>query len=307
MNGRWLGPVAVAGVALSAATALYLLLPEPRVWIQLPLGSLMLGVGLLTAGGWALALGLAQHQARVQAEARQAGAMAERDAHRRFLARLDHELKNPVTAIRAAVASARADAPEGTRAAPQLAIADAQSARLSALVGDLRKLAELETQPIEAEDVDVEEVAHDAVADLTAALVSQGDRRSVTLHFPRVPWPLPRVRGDVDLLYLAIHNLLSNAAKYSATGSPIEVRGIDEHGWVVVEVADVGMGIPEDELPVVLDELARGREARGIPGSGLGLALVRVVAERHSGTLTLRSRHGEGTSARLWLPVLGSR
>jgi two-component system OmpR family sensor kinase len=111
------------------------------------------------------------------------------------------------------------------------------------------------------------------------------------------------VRGDVDLLYLAVYNLLGNAVKFSPPGTRIEVRGTDEDGTVVVEVADSGPGIPPDEVDVVFDELARGRDARGLPGSGLGLALVRVIAARHGGRATLRSRPAQGTSVRLHLPT----
>jgi two-component system OmpR family sensor kinase len=68
-------------------------------------------------------------------------------------------------------------------------------------------------------------------------------------------------------------------------------------------VADTGPGIPEDETPRVWDELHRGRAARGIPGSGLGLALVRAIVERHGGQVTIRSRLGQGTVVRVRLPV----
>jgi two-component system OmpR family sensor kinase len=71
----------------------------------------------------------------------------------------------------------------------------------------------------------------------------------------------------------------------------------------VIEVADTGPGIPEDEIPRVWEELYRGREARGVPGSGLGLALVRAVIERHGGQVTMRSRVGQGTVVRVTLPI----
>lgn len=72
-----------------------------------------------------------------------------------------------------------------------------------------------------------------------------------------------------------------------------------------VEVADTGAGIPPGEVAGVWDELSRASTARGIPGQGLGLALVRSVVQRHGGRVALRSRVGEGTSASLWLPLGG--
>lgn len=78
----------------------------------------------------------------------------------------------------------------------------------------------------------------------------------------------------------------------------------DEH--VVVEVADTGIGIPDDEPGQVWEELARGRAARGVPGTGLGLTLVRVIATRHGGQAVLRSRAGQGTVVSLRLPLARS-
>ena len=243
-------------------------------------------------------------RAATVADAEAAARADERARHRRFLQRLDHELKNPVTAIRAAVAGLGPAAASDDGAARAHATLDAQAGRLAHLVADLRKLAELETQPIEQEDVDVAQVVRDAVDDVLAQAQAAGrPRPAVTVSLPTVPWPLPHVRGDVDLLYLAVYNLLGNAVKFSPPGTPVEVRGSDEGGTVVVEVADSGPGVPDDEVGVVFDELARGRDARGTPGSGLGLALVRVIAERHGGRATLRSRVGHGTVVRLHLPA----
>lgn len=72
---------------------------------------------------------------------------------------------------------------------------------------------------------------------------------------------------------------------------------------MVIEIADTGPGIPAKELPRVWDELYRGQGARGISGSGLGLALVRAIIERYSGQVTLRSRVGRGTVVTIRLPI----
>ena len=83
----------------------------------------------------------------------------------------------------------------------------------------------------------------------------------------------------------------------------IEVRAFEDGRRVVVEVADTGPGIPEGNLPHVFEELYRGENARGVEGSGLGLALVRAVAQHHGGNVTVRSREGEGTAVTLRLPL----
>jgi two-component system OmpR family sensor kinase len=72
---------------------------------------------------------------------------------------------------------------------------------------------------------------------------------------------------------------------------------------VVLEIADTGPGIPEAEVPHVWEELYRAEGARGTPGSGLGLALVRAIVERHRGQVGLRSRVGQGTVVSMRLPI----
>ena len=86
--------------------------------------------------------------------------------------------------------------------------------------------------------------------------------------------------GDADLLAVAVRNLLVNAAKYSDQGARIEVRGAEDAGIVVIEVADTGWGITAEDLPQVWDELWRSSDARKVEGSGLGLSLVRVAWRR---------------------------
>jgi two-component system OmpR family sensor kinase len=173
--------------------------------------------------------------------------------------------------------------------------------RLSRLAADLRKLAELEIRPVERTPVDIGELVEDA---FTIAQDQPGSKdRRLVLTIPRAPWPVPTVSGDRDLLFLAIHNLINNAIKFSRPGDTVEVRVFEDGSSVAIEVADTGPGIPEEEIPLVWEELYRGRGARGVPGSGLGLAIVRAVAERHEGRVTLRSREGQGTVFSLRLPV----
>ncbi|WP_223145166.1 sensor histidine kinase [Actinotalea subterranea] len=312
-RGRRVGPLLAALLpgllGLLAAGALLGSGRSLRVVVGAPLPVAVATVGLLVTAaalaGAALARGRRRAVAVAASAAERAGREDERAAHRRFLLRLDHEMKNPVTAMRAALPGV---APDRTLLDAGQARAydtlEQQAVRLSGLVAELRKLAELETRPLDQEDVDLAQVVQDAVADLGDQAAASGVARTITVTLPRAPWPLPHVRGDADLLYLAVHNLVANALKFSPADSPVEVRGSDDDGVVVVEVADSGAGIPEHEQAAVFDELVRGEQARGIPGSGLGLALVRVVAQRHGGTVTLRSRPGQGTSARLRLPAV---
>jgi two-component system OmpR family sensor kinase len=274
-----------------------------RFTMALPVFALVVGVCVSVVGTVVLLILTSRRSAVEQATqaADERWQTESRAAHRKFLARLDHELKNPVTAIRASVAAAR-DA--GEESGP-LAVIDAQSTRIASLVSDLRKLAELETAPLEAAPVELEPLIADAVAAVRDDLAVQaGQDRAIETQLPSVPWRLPSITGDVDLLSVALYNLLTNAVKYSQDGAVITVRAMEDSGGVLIEVADTGRGIPAADVEQVWEELARASNARGVPGSGLGLALVKTVVERHGGRVELSSRESEGTSVRIWLPVL---
>jgi two-component system OmpR family sensor kinase len=263
-------------------------------------GTLALTAGLLLSGLVAAGTWLWE-QADRRCQHREASlrnqAAAER---RRFLQRLDHELKNPLTAIRAGLANALNDSTAyGQRLA--LASVEAQVLRISHLAADLRKLGELETRPLELTPVDLAELLQEAVA--LAQEQSGAESRALSLSLPQVPWPLPEVLGDRDLLFLAVHNLLDNALKFTRPGDAVEVRAFEDRASVVIEVADTGQGIADEEVPRVWEELYRGQGSGGIPGSGLGLALTRAVIERHGGRAGLRSRSGQGTVVTLRLPL----
>jgi two-component system OmpR family sensor kinase len=217
----------------------------------------------------------------------------------RLLSRLDHELKNPLMAMRLGLANLRADG-----SADALALVEQQAARIGALLSDLRKVTDVERLALDVEDVDLAAVLDEVRASVAGR--PGADERTWELVVPRAPWPVPRLRADADLLFLALHNLADNALKYSRPGDHIELRVAEESDThVVVEVADTGAGIPAGEVEAVWEELARASTSRGVPGTGLGLPLVRMIARRHGGGAELRSREGHGTVVRLRLPVAG--
>ena len=109
--------------------------------------------------------------------------------------------------------------------------------------------------------------------------------------------------GDRDLIFLALDNLIDNSLKFCSPGATIEIRTFEDGPFIAVEVADTGPGIHPDDLPHLGEELFRGRTTREVDGTGLGLALVQSIIERHSGTLKIRSRLGQGTAVTVRLPV----
>ena len=296
---RW--AVTLTPLVLGAGLALYFFLSydtghDHIVYLRADLGSLALIFGVGLSGLAALVFALLDWSSRT----RQQAATAAAEERRRFLRRLDHELKNPLTAIRAGLANL-AELPSGEARREALGSVEAQALRLSRLSADLRKLAELEVRLVERSPVDVPAMLRDAFS--MAQDQPSAAERHLNLSIPQAPWPLPNVQGDTDLLLLAVHNLLDNALKFSRRGDTVELRAFEDGAEIVIEVADTGTGIPEEEQPHVWEELYRGEAGRGIPGSGLGLALVRAIAERHNGRVGLRSRVGQGTVFSLRLPA----
>jgi two-component system OmpR family sensor kinase len=236
-------------------------------------------------------------------ERRRTGAGARRllaeDAQRqrRLLARLDHELKNPIQGILAALADEPSDR--------QHASIEAQVGRLTSLLGDLRKIGEVENTDLEPTAIDPTALVEEVVA--STRELPGADERRITVALPRAPRPLPMLVGDEDLLFLALFNVVSNAVKYSGPGDAIEVRGRTAEDQVVIEVADTGRGIRPEDLSLVWEELGRAGDARGIEGSGLGLPMVRAIILRHGGSTRLESWHGEGTTVTVGLPLAPER
>ena len=278
-------PFFVAAIAMRRpARVLHLYTPVPTACATI-------GVAVMVVV-WSVGASMQWHR-RTIAATRSAVERDAREERRRLLGRIDHEVKNPLTAIRAGLANLESTGgdPEAVR------VVHLQVARLARLLGDLHKLGELETRVLERIPVDLAELLADVVEATDDLLDAEHGARTdpaerVRLVLPQAPWPLPQVLGDRDLLFLAFYNLLTNAVKFSHVDDVIELRAADEAGRVVVEVADTGMGIPADELDAVWGELARGREAHGRPGVG--------SAWRSSGSspsvTTARSRCAVGTA-----------
>lgn len=218
--------------------------------------------------------------------------------HNRFLRRLDHELKNPLTALRNQLARELARNPEPERK-ESLSALEVQVLRLSQLTEDLRTLANLVTHPLRTVSIDVDELLAEAEA-LVENLPGANDRKIERL-VPRVPSP-PAFPGDWDLVLQAVYNLLTNAIKFTRPGDRIEVRASESGDWVTIEVADTGPGVPEEEMRHLGEELFRGAGAHDVPGSGLGLALVRNIVSRHGGQWEIGSQEGVGMTVTLRFP-----
>ncbi|GAB3568117.1 sensor histidine kinase [Spelaeicoccus albus] len=282
------------------------------------LAAVMLIVVILVIAAVVVAFVRQRRNARREAERRAAqAAAAEREEasirRSRMLIRLDHELKNPLTALRSGAATLRdvltVDGPaDGDEMDAALKVVGSSSRRIARLLADLRKLADIETRDIDFTRVPIGALVEQAVDD--ARTGPGAEERTLVATVAKAPWPVSDVSGEEDMLFSAVLNLIGNALKYSRPGDTVEIRATElddaQSRWVSIEVADTGIGIPSTEHAAVFDELARGRsgQVRAVAGSGMGLALVRAIVARHGGTVSLTSQEGEGTSVRMLLPAL---
>ncbi len=214
---------------------------------------------------------------------------------RQLVADAGHELRTPLTSLRTnldllAQADSSARLPEESRR-ELLADVRAQITEMTTLIGDLVELARDEPATPSVEPVELAAVVSQAVTRVR--------RRTTTAEFDvhTEPW---WVTGDPQALERAITNLLDNAVKWSPEGGRVTVEL--EHGTVMV--ADQGHGISEVDLPRVFDRFYRSTESRGMVGSGLGLSIVKAVADRHGGEV--RAGNGPEGGAAFWFHVPGT-
>ena len=212
-------------------------------------------------------------------------------AQRQLVADASHELRTPLTSLRTniEVLARRRDLPEEKREA-LLRDVVGQLEEMSLLVTNLVELAS-EPPDLEAIDVQLDELTQEAV-DRARRLAPQLDFRTQLQESV--------VRAVPSRLERAVSNLLDNAVKWSPPGGEIEVTVAGGE----VTVRDHGPGIDDSDLPHVFDRFYRAPSARPLPGFGLGLALVRQVADEAGGTVTIERPDAGGTLVRLRIPEL---
>lgn len=222
-------------------------------------------------------------------------------ALQRFLGDASHQLRTPLTTIRANLDLAqRPDLPRSERPAI-LADARDEAERMGRLIGDLLSLARaesgarLEFEPVELDSLLVESV--------------RLQRQSATHVRMNVASAQPAVvDGDRDRLRELLGILLDNAARYTPAGGSVVVALDVEADRAVIRVEDTGVGIDEADRERVFERLYRGTRARAMrpSGTGLGLAIARWIVESHAGTIDLTNREGGGTVATVALPLRAS-
>lgn len=219
-----------------------------------------------------------------------------------FLSMMSHDLKTPIARIQGMADIVRNDPnPLSARQKEAIETLKRSSDELLEFVSGVLSLGRIESKAIQLHlhSKDVNALVREVVAKLEYLARSKNIEIRAELE------PLFSIRMDVDLIRQVLQNLIENAIKYSPEGSSILVTSEERDGHIVVQVADQGPGIPEDELPHIFMKFYRSRNAKGssIKGSGLGLYLAKYFVELHKGRVSVDSTLGQGSTFTVELPT----
>jgi len=236
-----------------------------------------------------------------QEVARSFNSMTERlgralESQRAFVANASHQLRTPLTGLRLRLESAgvRTDDPAVRE---ELAAAEEETERLADLLRDLLLLAREETPTTADAAAPVAEVAEAARERWEGP--AEADAHELELEGDRDV----AVRASAADLAAILDNLIENALRYSPPDTPVAVEWSADGDEVVLAVLDRGPGVSSDERESVFERFYRGEAGRGVPGTGLGLPIVAVLARRWGGSARLAEREGGGTRAEVRLPL----
>lgn len=225
-------------------------------------------------------------------------------ANGEFLSNAAHELRTPMASIHGftELLLKRDFAADKQRNILETMLS--QSSRLSEIVDELLEVARFDARAARDLKLSVQPLVPVIQATVDELLIGN-DVRRVDLTLPPAE-DSPRVRIDRDRFVQALTNVLSNAYKYSPQGGAIELRlntrRRGEQNWVGVAVRDHGIGMSAEEQQHLFERFFRAHPAGNIPGTGLGMSMIKKIIDGHGGIVEVDSAPGAGTEVTLWLP-----
>jgi two-component system OmpR family sensor kinase len=223
---------------------------------------------------------------------------------RRFTADASHELKTPLTVLRAGIERSitHPRVPDDVMATLEETLFEVN--RMAELVDSLLTLARVDEgrAPLQLETLDLRDLLAEVAE--TASILGEQANVDVEVVVPEEPCPF---RGDHGRMRQLLMNLLTNAIKYTPPEGRVTIRASRRDGSLIVTVSDTGIGIAPGDLPYIFDRFWRADPARSRtgdrPGAGLGLAISRWIAEAHGGAIEVQSRPGRGTTFTITIPA----
>jgi len=271
-----------------------------------PIGSLGLA-GLAYSDGALLALGnlvaiTLERERAAEATGRAEAARQSQQFKSTLLDAIAHELKTPLTSIKAAATAVLSDLPSPAGPAGELvSIIDEEADRLTDLVDDAVHMAQIEADRMHIARSRVGLAAF--LGEVISPFRARGSGRLIQLVAPD---DLPDVSIDPKLMGLALRQLIDNAVKYSSACAPIRIRAMARDGAVEIRVLDGGPGIRAIDREHIFEKHYRPRASSGEnPGTGLGLFIAREIVRAHGGDLRLAEGGGAGAEFRVVLAVEG--
>ncbi|MCL5774371.1 MAG: cell wall metabolism sensor histidine kinase WalK, partial [Firmicutes bacterium] len=223
-------------------------------------------------------------------------------ARSQFLSSVSHELRTPLTIIKGFVMTL-IDTPEiDEETKRSLELINQETDRLTRLVDDLLELSRLRSKKFSLQLYwnDPAEILQETVQQL----LPQAKRYQIELTLD-CPASMQNILMDPDRIKQVLINLIDNAFKFTPAGGKVEVKSTSDTGLLKIEVSDTGIGIPENEIPMLFERFFRSKSqyTRRVQGSGLGLAIVKEIVEAHHGTVSVASKMGQGASFIISIPM----
>ncbi|MCG7278974.1 HAMP domain-containing histidine kinase [Corynebacterium imitans] len=226
-------------------------------------------------------------------------AQAKEEQMRRFVGDASHELRTPLTSVRGyAELYRKGMAPDADMVIDKI---EEESGRMQLLVEDLLALTRAEGTRLDRKTVEMQKIVDAAVSSARAAY----PERSIEVDDQCLR--AAEVNGDPDRLHQVLMNLINNAFKHGGPEVDVVIRLRENLDRVVLEVADNGKGMSEEDAARIFDRFYRADASRnraGGGGSGLGLAITKSLIEQHEGTITVQTAPGEGATFVISLPLL---
>ena len=214
---------------------------------------------------------------------------------------LAHDIKTPLTSIKAAVTSLLGNPAPADR--ELLTIINEEADRLNDLAAEVIAMSRIEAGKLHLEKHPI--AAADLIAAVTAEYAPALKGRAVTVNLPP---DLPQAEGDPEFAQQVLKQILGNALKYSPAGSPVVISAARNGAKIVIGVADRGVGIEENERALIFEKFFRGRQHRfDTQGTGMGLAIAKGIVEAHGERIWVESERGQGSAFYFSLPVRGGR
>ncbi|WP_413363531.1 sensor histidine kinase [Lysinibacillus sp. 3P01SB] len=294
----------IAGVVLFSILIGYLVFKGLKR-IMYPLHELQQAVRRMSTGDYRARVGVTSNDEVGQlSEAfnHMAEAIQREDEERKvFLATVSHELRTPISYVKGYSESIQNGFIEGEQKDEAICLIAREANRMERLTNELMQLVHIDTEETDKMyPIVLAETLRDSAALVNTKAVEKEIAIVVELNEEII------IEADEEKMRQIFINLLENAIRYSDRGTSIYLNAMIEDEWAVIQVEDKGIGIPQEDLPRILERFYRVNKARSRAdgGSGLGLSIVDKLVQQHRGTLHIASELGKGTIVTVRLPLM---